>query len=137
MGSFAHGQPTHRQAIAAHPRPDKGLGFACAVAGAKVHPGDGTHSLRSDKGCDSTVEELSALFVYANMRSNADTGTGYALVAPTKVSRYPGGLHGWGGGSRYWSLTFAGKRLHKVIDLSNRRVGADHDVHRNYVSCAR
>jgi hypothetical protein len=82
-----------------------------------------------------TVEELSALFVYVNGGSNAGTGASYAIVARGNDSRHPGGHYGWGGGRRYWSHTFAGKGLHKVIDLSNGRVGADHDVHGNYVSC--
>ncbi|WP_157644824.1 hypothetical protein [Burkholderia ubonensis] len=84
-----------------------------------------------------TVEELGALFAYANRDSGAANGPAYAIVAPNNDSRYPGGLHGWGGGSTYWSHTFAGKGFHKVIDLRTGRVSIDHDVHRSYVSCVR
>jgi hypothetical protein len=84
-----------------------------------------------------TVEELKALFAYANRGNSTATGSKYAIVAPKGDSRYPGGLYGWRGGSRYWSHTRAGNGVHKVVDLSNGRVSIDHDPHRSYVSCVR
>jgi len=78
-----------------------------------------------------TVEELKALFAYAN---SAATGSKYAIVAPKNDSRYPDGLYGWGGGSIYWSHTFAGKGFHEVVNLSNGRVSIYYDSHRSYVS---
>lgn len=82
-----------------------------------------------------TVEELKALVAYAN------TGNGmasaYAIVASKGDSRYPGGLYGWGGGSPYWTNTFAGSGFRKVVDLSSGRVGIDSTSHRAYVSCVR
>lgn len=82
-----------------------------------------------------TVEQLQALFEYANSDNSAATRGDYAIVAPKNDSRYPGGLYGWGGGSKYWSHTFAGKGFHKVVDLGNGRVSAYYDSHRSYVSC--
>ncbi len=82
-----------------------------------------------------TVQELGALFLYANVDNGAANGSAYAIVAPTNDSRYPGGLHGWGGGSPYWTHTFAGKGRHKVVDLGTGRVISDHDNQRIYVSC--
>ncbi|MGF6604881.1 hypothetical protein P3T23_009637 [Paraburkholderia sp. GAS448] len=84
-----------------------------------------------------TVEELTALLAYANTGNSAASDNQYAIVAPKNDSRYPGGLHGWGGSGAYWSHTFAGKGVHKVVNLGNGRVSIDHDVHRNYVSCVR
>jgi len=81
------------------------------------------------------VEELSALFVYANTGNNAATGSKYAIVAPENDSRYPGGLHGWGGSSTYWSRTFAGKGFHKVVNLENGRVSIYYNSRTGYVSC--
>jgi hypothetical protein len=81
------------------------------------------------------VEELSALFVYANTGNNAATGSKYAIVAPENDSRYPGGLHGWGGSSTYWSHTFAGRGSHKVVNLENGRVSIFYDSRTSYVSC--
>jgi hypothetical protein len=83
-----------------------------------------------------TVDELKALFSYANTGSTAP-GSKYAIVARESEARYPGGLHGWGGGSMYWSHTFAGNGVHKAVDLSNGRVSIYHDPHRSYVSCVR
>ncbi|CAE6817696.1 hypothetical protein R75461_05951 [Paraburkholderia nemoris] len=84
-----------------------------------------------------TVDELKALFVYANAGSSSATERKYAIVAPKNDSRYPGGLHGWGGSSLYWSHTFAGRRVHKVVNLSDGRVSIYHDPQRGYVSCVR
>jgi hypothetical protein len=84
-----------------------------------------------------TVEDLKALFAYANADSSTATGSKYAIIAPENDSRYPGGIYGWGGGSTYWSHTFAGKGVHKVVDLSDGRVIIHHDSHRSYVSCVR
>lgn len=81
------------------------------------------------------VEELSALFVYANTGNNAATGSKYAIVAPENDSRYPGGLHGWGGSSTYWSRTFGGKGFHKVVNLENGRASIYYDSRTSYVSC--
>jgi hypothetical protein len=81
------------------------------------------------------VEELTALFVYANTGNHAATGSKYAIVAPENDSRYPGGLHGWGGSSTYWSHTFAGKGFHKVVNLTNGRVSIYYDSRTSYVSC--
>jgi hypothetical protein len=81
------------------------------------------------------VEELSALFVYANTGNNAATESKYAIVAPENNSRYPGGLHGWGGSSAYWSRTFAGRGFHKVVNLKNGRVSIYYDSRTSYVSC--
>ena len=82
-----------------------------------------------------TVEELKALFAYANTGNSTATGSQYAIVAPKNDSRYPGGLYGWGGGSIYWSHTFAGKGFHKAVNLGNGRVSIYYDSHRSYVSC--
>lgn len=82
-----------------------------------------------------TIAELSALFAYANRGNGATNGPAYAIVASSNDSRYPGGLHGWGGGSKYWSHTFAGNGRHRVIDMGTGRVSIDHDVNRRYVSC--
>jgi len=84
-----------------------------------------------------TVEEMKALYVYANSGSSTATGSKNAIVAPKNDSRYPGGLYGWGGGSIYWSHTFVGNGVHKVVNLSNGRVSIYHDQHRSYVSCVR
>jgi hypothetical protein len=84
-----------------------------------------------------TVEELKALFAYANTGNSAATGSKYAIIAPKNDSRYPGGLYGWGGGSIYWSHTLAGKGFHKVVNLSNGRVSIYYDSHKSYVSCVR
>jgi hypothetical protein len=84
-----------------------------------------------------TVEELSALFAYANTSNGTATGGQYAIVARSNDSHYPGGLHGWGGGTTYWSHTFAGKSRHKVVDLGNGQVSVDHDPSKHYVSCVR
>ncbi|MDN7180242.1 hypothetical protein M0D69_20010 [Caballeronia sp. SEWSISQ10-4 2] len=81
------------------------------------------------------VEELTALFVYANPGDNAAPGSQYAIVAPKDDSRYPGGLYGWGGGSTYWSHTFAGKGSHKVVNLKNGRVSIYYNSRTSYVSC--
>ena len=81
------------------------------------------------------VEELSALFVYANTGNNAATGSKYAIVAPENDSRYPGGLHGWGGSSTYWSHTVAGRGFHEVVNLENGRVSIYYDSRTGYVSC--
>lgn len=83
-----------------------------------------------------TVEELKALFVYANADNSKATANRYAIVAPANDSRFPGGLYGWGGASLYWSHTFAGKGFHKVVNLSDGRVSVSHDSHVGYVSCA-
>ncbi len=61
----------------------------------------------------------------------------YAIVAQKGDSHYSGGLYGWGGGSLYWSHTFAGKGFHKVINLSNGRVSIYDDSRVGYVSCVR
>jgi hypothetical protein len=84
-----------------------------------------------------TVEELKALFNYANSANSTATGSKYAIVAPKDDSRYPGGLYGWGGGSMYWSHSFGGKGFHKVVNLGNGGVSIDHDSHSGYVSCVR
>ncbi|REE18371.1 hypothetical protein B0G71_1383 [Paraburkholderia sp. BL27I4N3] len=84
-----------------------------------------------------TVEELKAVFAFANSGNGTATGNRYAIVAPKDDLRYPGGLYGWGGGSTYWSHTFAGNRVHKVVNLAGGQVSIDHDAHRNYVSCVR
>jgi len=84
-----------------------------------------------------SVEELKALFVYANAGNGAEMAGKYAIVAPKDESRYPGGLYGWGGGSPYLSHTFAGKGFHKLVNLANGRVSIDHDSRRSYVSCVR
>jgi hypothetical protein len=84
-----------------------------------------------------TVDELKALFAYANIANAAVTGGRYAIVAPRDDSHYPGGLYGWGGASVYWSHTFAGKGFHKVVNLSDGRVSIYHDSHVGYVSCVR
>jgi hypothetical protein len=81
------------------------------------------------------VEELSALFVYANPGDKAATGGQYAIVAPKNDSRYPGGLYGWGGSSTYWSHTFAGKGSRKVVNLENGRVSIYYNSRTSYVSC--
>ncbi|SAL83245.1 hypothetical protein AWB67_06350 [Caballeronia terrestris] len=82
-----------------------------------------------------TVEELTALFVYANRDRSTTKASKYAIVAPRNDARHPGGFYGWGGSSKYWSHTFAGNRKHKVVDLSDGRVSIDHDPQRAYVSC--
>ncbi|SAL02378.1 hypothetical protein AWB81_06210 [Caballeronia arationis] len=82
-----------------------------------------------------TVEELTALFVYANRDSSSATASKNAIVAPKDDARYPGGLYGWGGSSEYWSHTFAGNGKHKVVDLRDGRVTINHDPQRAYVSC--
>jgi hypothetical protein len=84
-----------------------------------------------------TVEELKALFAYANTANSTAAGSKYAIVAPQNDSRYADGLYGWGGGSMYWSHTFAGRGFHKVVNLVNGGVSIDHGSHRNYVSCVR
>lgn len=84
-----------------------------------------------------TIGELKALFAYANTGDTAVTGNRYAIVAPEGDGRYPGGRHGWGGDSPYWSHTFAGHGKHEVIDLGNGRVSTHHDSFRNYVTCVR
>ncbi|SIO72624.1 hypothetical protein SAMN05444172_9089 [Burkholderia sp. GAS332] len=84
-----------------------------------------------------TVEELKALFAYVNTANSIAAGTKYALVAPKGDSRYADGLYGWGGGSTYWSHTFAGRGFHKVVNLGDGGVAIDHDSHRSYVSCVR
>lgn len=84
-----------------------------------------------------TVEELKALFEYANAGNTTATESKYGIVALKSDPRYPDGLYGWGGSSIYWSHTFAGKRIHKVINLTNGRVSNYHDPHRSYVSCVR
>jgi hypothetical protein len=84
-----------------------------------------------------TVNELKALFAYANRRNGSATASKFVIVAPENDSRYPGGLYGWGGDSRYWSHTRAGNGVHKVVNLSNGQMSIDHDPHRNYVSCVR
>lgn len=84
-----------------------------------------------------TVEELKALFAYANAGNSTATGSKYAIVAPKNDSRYPDGLYGWGGGSIYWSHTFAGKGFHKAVNLGNGRVSIYYDSHKSYVSCVR
>lgn len=84
-----------------------------------------------------TVEELKALFAYANTANGTATGSTYAIVAPKNDSRYSGGLYGWGGASTYWSHTFAGNGFHKVVNLSNGRVSTYYDSHVGYVSCVR
>jgi len=81
------------------------------------------------------VEELIALFVYANTGNHAAMEGKYAIVAPENDSRYPGGLHGWGGSSTYWSHTFAGRGFHKVVNLQNGRVSIYDDSRTRYVSC--
>jgi hypothetical protein len=84
-----------------------------------------------------TLEELKALFAYANAANTAVTGSRYAIVAPKDDPHYPGGLYGWGGASVYWSHTFAGKGFHKVVNLSDGRVSIYHDSGVGYVSCVR
>lgn len=84
-----------------------------------------------------TVNELKALFAYANTDNSTGTRSKYAIVAPKNDSRYPGGLYGWGGGSLYWSHTLAGKGFHKVVNLGNGRVSSYYDSHKSYVSCVR
>jgi hypothetical protein len=84
-----------------------------------------------------TVEELKAVFAFANSGNGTATGSKYAIVAPKDDSRYPDGLYGWGGGSVYWSHTFAGKGVHKVVNLADGQVSVDHDSNRRYVSCVR
>jgi hypothetical protein len=84
-----------------------------------------------------TVDELKALFAYANTANAAVTGSRYAIVAPKDDSHYPGGRYGWGGASAYWSRTFAGKGFHKVVNLSDGRVSIYHDSRVGYVSCVR
>ena len=84
-----------------------------------------------------TVEELKALFAYANKANNAAMGSRYAIVAGEGDSRFSGGVYGWGGGSVYWSNTFAGTGHRKVVDLGTGRVGISRDSQLNYVSCAR
>lgn len=84
-----------------------------------------------------TVEELKALFAYANAGSTTAEGGKYAIVAPKDDSRYPGGVYGWGGGSTYWSNTFAGKGFRKVVNLGDGRVSIHHGSQRGYVSCVR
>jgi len=81
------------------------------------------------------VDELIALFVYANTGNNAAAENKYAIVAPENDSRYPGGLHGWGGSSTYWSHTFAGRGFHKVVNLKSGRVSIYYDSRTSYVSC--
>jgi hypothetical protein len=83
------------------------------------------------------VDELKALFAYANTANGAVTGGRYAIVAPKDDSHYPGGLYGWGGASVYWSHTFAGKGFHKVVNLIDGRVSIYHDSRVGYVSCVR
>jgi hypothetical protein len=85
----------------------------------------------------ATLEELKALFAYANSTNSAGMGGGYAIVAQKGDSHYSGGLYGWGGASVYWSHTFAGKGFHKVINLSNGRVSIYDDSRVGYVSCVR
>lgn len=85
-----------------------------------------------------TDEELTALFVYGttgNTGNDSASGSKYAIVAPKDDLRYPGGLHGWGGSSAYWSHTFAGKGFHKEVNLENGRASINHDSDRSYVSC--
>ncbi|NML99759.1 DUF1566 domain-containing protein [Paraburkholderia sp. RP-4-7] len=84
-----------------------------------------------------TVDELKALFAYANTDNSTAAGSKYAIVAPKNDSRYPGGLYGWGGGTLYWSHTFAGTGFHKVVNLGNGRVSIYYDSYRSYVSCVR
>ncbi|MFL9911796.1 hypothetical protein [Paraburkholderia sp. RL17-337-BIB-A] len=84
-----------------------------------------------------TVDELKALFAYANTADAAVTGSRYAIVAPKDDSHYPGGRYGWGGASEYWSHTFAGKGFHKAVNLSDGWVGIYHDSRVGYVSCVR
>lgn len=84
-----------------------------------------------------TVEELKALFAYANADNGTATATRYAIVAPGSDSRYSGGRYGWGGASMYWSHTFAGNGVHKVANLSDGRVSTFHDSQVGYVSCVR
>ncbi|MFL9999170.1 hypothetical protein PQR34_48145, partial [Paraburkholderia sediminicola] len=84
-----------------------------------------------------TVDELKALFAYANTANAVVTGSRYAIVAPKDDPHYPGGLYGWGGASVYWSHTFAGKGFHKVVNLSDGRVSIYHDSRDSYVSCVR
>ncbi|RKE39470.1 hypothetical protein B0G76_5895 [Paraburkholderia sp. BL23I1N1] len=84
-----------------------------------------------------TVEELKALYAYANKANDAATGSGYAIVAPKNDSRYSGGLYGWGGGSVYWSNTFAGRGHREVADLGTGRVSIRSYSQLSYVSCVR
>lgn len=84
-----------------------------------------------------TLEELKALFAYANKTDGAAMGSSYAIVAPEGDSHYAGGLYGWGGASVYWSHTFAGNGFHKVVNLSDGRVSIYHDSRVGYVSCVR
>ncbi|WP_345816975.1 hypothetical protein AAGS40_28880 (plasmid) [Paraburkholderia sp. PREW-6R] len=84
-----------------------------------------------------TVEELKALFAYANTAKSTAKGSQYAIIAPKGDSRYAEGLYGWGGGSVYWSHSFAGRGLHKVVNLGDGKVGVKHDSYRSYVSCVR
>ncbi|MFM0260273.1 hypothetical protein [Paraburkholderia sediminicola] len=84
-----------------------------------------------------TIEELKALFAYTNADNGTATANRYAIVAQGNDSRYPGGLYGWGGASMYWSHTFAGNGVHKVVNLSNGRVSIFHDSQVGYVSCVR
>jgi hypothetical protein len=83
------------------------------------------------------VEELKALFVYANADNGTAAASRYAIVAPKNDSRYPGGLYGWGGASNYWSHTFAGNGFHKVVNLSNGQVSGYYDSRVGYVTCVR
>jgi hypothetical protein len=84
-----------------------------------------------------TLEELKALFAYANKTDGAAMRSSYAIVAPKSDSHYAGGVYGWGGASVYWSHTFAGKGFHKVVNLSDGRVSIYHDSRVGYVSCVR
>jgi hypothetical protein len=84
-----------------------------------------------------TLEELKALFAYANKADGAAMKSSYAIVAPKGAPHYAGGVYGWGGASVYWSHTFAGKGFHKVVNLSDGRVSIYHDSRVGYVSCVR
>jgi hypothetical protein len=84
-----------------------------------------------------TLEELKALFAYANKTDGAAMKSSYAIVAPKGDSHYAGGVYGWGGASVYWSHTFAGNGFHKVVNLSDGRVSIYHDSRVGYVSCVR
>ncbi|RKP43930.1 hypothetical protein D7S86_28290 [Pararobbsia silviterrae] len=84
-----------------------------------------------------TVDELRALFAFANTGSDTGDANQVAIVAPKNDARYSDGLYGWGGGSPYWSRTFAGKGFHKAVNLGNGPVSTIHDSHQNYVSCIR
>jgi hypothetical protein len=82
-----------------------------------------------------TVDELKALFAYANAGNSTATDLKFAIVASKGDLLYPGGLYGWGGGSLYWTHTFAGRGSRKAVDLSNGQVTIYYRSHLGYVSC--